>query len=312
MSSPLVSIILPTYNGSRYIRTSIDSCLGQTYQHFELIVVDDCSSDNTASIVKEYTEKDSRVKYIKNETNKKLPLSLNTGFAAARGELFTWTSDDNYYTPNAIEVMVQALQQHPQTGLVYTNYKTIDDDGNITGEKIFGDVNESMVTWLGAGACFLYQAQLHTELKGYDASAFLIEDYDFFIRALTKTRFHYINRTDLYYYRLHAGSLTSLYGFYNFDLQKIVIERQLTKLIPIASQRDKALWYRKFAIYYGVSKNNRSRMNHYLELLFSVSKSQTFITTFYITFRKIVTGIQISCVAFVKLLLLCAGRRKAS
>jgi glycosyltransferase involved in cell wall biosynthesis len=262
--------------------------------------------------VKEYTEKDSRVKYIKNETNKKLPLSLNTGFAAARGELFTWTSDDNYYTPNAIEVMVQALQQHPQTGLVYTNYKTIDDDGNITGEKIFGDVNESMVTWLGAGACFLYQAQLHTELKGYDASAFLIEDYDFFIRALTKTRFHYINRTDLYYYRLHAGSLTSLYGFYNFDLQKIVIERQLTKLIPIASQRDKALWYRKFAIYYGVSKNNRSRMNHYLELLFSVSKSQTFITTFYITFRKIVTGIQISCVAFVKLLLLCAGRRKAS
>lgn len=310
MTPPLVSIILPTYNGSRYIRTSIDSCLNQTYQHFELIIVDDCSTDNTASIVKEYAGKDSRIKYIKNETNKKLPLSLNTGFAAAQGELFTWTSDDNYYATHAIEVMVQTLQQHPETGLVYTNYKTIDDDGNITGEKIFGDANESMVTWLGAGACFLYQAQLHTELKGYDASAFLIEDYDFFIRALTKTRFYYINRTDLYYYRLHAGSLTSLYGFYNFDLQKIVIERQLTKLIPIASQHDKALWYRKFAIYYGVSKNNNARMNHYLQLLFSVSKSQTFITTFYIIFRKIVTGIQISFVAFVKLLALCAGRRK--
>ncbi len=311
MTPSLVSIILPTYNGARYIRTSIDSCLNQTYQHFELIVVDDCSTDNTAGIVKEYTERDGRVKYIKNETNKKLPLSLNTGFAAAQGELFTWTSDDNYYAPQAIEVMVQSLLQHPEAGLVYTNYKTIDDDGNITGDKIFGDVNESMVTWLGAGACFLYQAQLHTELKGYDASAFLIEDYDFFIRALTKTRFHYINRTDLYYYRLHAGSLTSLYGFYNFDLQKIVIERQLSKLIPIASQRDQALWYRKFAIYYGVSKNNSTRMNHYLQLLFSVSKSQTFITTLYIIFRKITTGIRISFVACMKLLALCIGRKKS-
>jgi glycosyltransferase involved in cell wall biosynthesis len=294
MTGPLVSIVLPTHNGAKYLAISVESCLQQTYSNIELIIVDDCSTDNTPTIIQSFVAKDQRVKYIRNEQNKKLPLSLNTGFEVAKGQYFTWTSDDNYYTPQAIETMVKTLQANPHAGLVYCNYTTIDDDGKITGKKIFNDVNNSMVKWLGCGACFLYEARLHAELKGYDASAFLIEDYDFFIRALTKTKFVYIPQTDLYYYRLHAASLTSLYGYYNFDLQKIVIERRLPELLTIASRHDQALWLRKFAIYYGVSKNNTARMHHYLQRLYSVSKSQTLLTCIYIIYRKIITGIVVS------------------
>jgi len=310
MELPLISIVLPTYNGSKYIAQSIESCLQQTYPNFELIIVDDCSTDNTPDIVHGFAQKDNRIRYIRNEKNKKLPLSLNTGFEAAGGKYFTWTSDDNYYAPTALAEMVKVLESDNAYGLVYANYTTIDDNGKVTGTLSFGDVNASMVTWKGCGACFLYHAGIHHQLKGYDASAFLIEDYDFFIRALTITRFYYLNRTDLYFYRLHAQSLTSLYGYYNFDLQKIVIERQLPNLLRVASQKDKALWFRKFAVYYGVTKNNVKRMEHYLKLLNDVSFMQTIVTVGYIAYRKLAAFFSISLAGLWILLKLLLRSRK--
>jgi glycosyltransferase involved in cell wall biosynthesis len=306
MELPLVSIVLPTYNGSKYISQSIESCLQQTYSNFELIIIDDCSTDNTPEIVHSFAQKDNRIKVIRNEKNKKLPLSLNTGFEIASGKYFTWTSDDNYYAPAALEEMIKVLDANNEYGLVYTNYTTIDDEGKVTGTMEFGDVNKNMVTWKGCGACFLYHAAIHHQLKGYDASAFLIEDYDFFIRALTITRFYYLNRFNLYFYRLHAQSLTSLYGYYNFDLQKIVVERQLPKLLSIASENDMALWYRKFAVYYGVTKNNVKRMEYYLKQLYAISFKQTIITVGYIAVRKLATFFKVSIAAawiLVKLIL---------
>ncbi len=306
MEFPLISIVLPTYNGSKYIAQSIESCLQQTYSNFELIIVDDCSTDSTPDIVRTFAQKDNRIRFIRNEKNKKLPLSLNTGFEAASGKYFTWTSDDNYYAPTALAEMVKLLESDDAYGLVYANYTTIDDNGKVTGAMSFGDVNDSMVTWKGCGACFLYHAGIHHQLKGYDASAFLIEDYDFFIRALTVTRFYYLNRHDLYFYRLHAQSLTSLYGYYNFDLQKIVIERQLPALLRVASKKDRALWFRKFAVYYGVTKNNIKRMEHYLKQLYDVSFMQTLITIAYIAARKMVVFFSVSMAAawiLIKLLM---------
>lgn len=302
--SPLVSIVLATYNGSKFLAQSIESCLQQTYSNIELIVVDDCSTDNSPDIIQKYKEQDKRIVYVRNEINKKLPQSLNTGFELANGTYFTWTSDDNYYASHAIEEMVKILEGNKEYGLVYSDYTIIDEEGKQQGIKKFGDVNKSMVSWQGCGACFLYRSQLHQYLNGYDPSAFLIEDYDFFIRALTATRFYYLERPDCYFYRHHKASLTSLYGYYNFDLQKIVIERQLPKLITVASRKDRALWYRKFAVYYGVSKNNSARMNHYLEKLYNESKLQVLITVFYIIYRKAVTGIHISALAFARLLVL--------
>lgn len=84
MSVPLITIVLPTYNGSRYIRKSIESCLEQTAKDFELIVVNDYSTDNTVDIINEYCLRDPRVRLINNEFNKKLPLSLNAGFKKDR------------------------------------------------------------------------------------------------------------------------------------------------------------------------------------------------------------------------------------
>src|SRR3989338_10314783 len=105
--NPKVSIVLPTYNGARYLRQSIDSCLSQTYKNIELIIVDDCSTDETPDIVHSYN--DPRIRYVRNKTNQRLPRSLNIGFALTTAEYLTWTSDDNEFLPQAIETMLKVL-----------------------------------------------------------------------------------------------------------------------------------------------------------------------------------------------------------
>ena len=101
----LISIVLPIYNGEKYMKQSIDSVINQTYANWELLIVDDGSTDNTAAIAREYAEKDNRIKYYKNPQNMRLPKTLNRGFSLATGDYLTWTSDDNYYYPTALEIM---------------------------------------------------------------------------------------------------------------------------------------------------------------------------------------------------------------
>src|SRR5438876_11815901 len=99
----LVSIVLPVYNGVRFLRQSIDSCLQQTYRNIELIVVDDGSEDNSVDIVKSYD--DDRLKLMRHQTNRKLPAELNTEFNHTYGVYITWTSHDHYYATKAIDEM---------------------------------------------------------------------------------------------------------------------------------------------------------------------------------------------------------------
>ena len=103
MKEDLVSIIMPSYNTGKFIKETINSVLNQTYNNWELIIVDDCSTDDTLSIANKYSSMDKRIHVIHNEVNKKLPASLNIGFRRAEGKYLTWTSDDNMYVSDALK-----------------------------------------------------------------------------------------------------------------------------------------------------------------------------------------------------------------
>jgi len=202
---PLISIVLPTYNGARFLRQSAESCQAQTYPNWELIVVDDCSTDETPEIVAQYTAADPRIKSIRNRTNQRLPKSLNIGFAAARGSLFTWTSDDNVYEPTALAVMAEKLEEGYD--LVYADQAIIDDEGKEIDlfkagppETIFDD---NVIN-----ACFLYRREVHEALGGYDPDRFLIEDWHFWIRAALQFKMA-VAPGKLYRYRKHEASLST-------------------------------------------------------------------------------------------------------
>jgi glycosyltransferase involved in cell wall biosynthesis len=202
--SELVSIVLPTYNGSKYIQQSVDSCLNQTYKNIELIIVDDGSTDETAEIIK--LNNDKRIKYIKHEINKGLPIALNSGFDKSSGQLLTWTSDDNLYSPNAIEEMVIFLKQI-KGSFVYCDYFTFNDAGNIKNLIELPNTTK-LEDGNHVGACFLYTRRVMEIIGAYDPSTKLAEDYDYWIRITKEFPIFHLNKS-LYYYRIHKNSLTS-------------------------------------------------------------------------------------------------------
>ncbi len=202
----LVSIVLPTYNGSTYLRESLESVLSQTFRRLELIVVDDGSAEDIGSIVAGLH--DPRVTYLRHEVNRGLPEALNTGFRAARGDYLTWTSDDNRYAPDAIERLVSFLASYPDIDFVYASSFVLDEVGLGWTERIqTAKPPEFLVEANGVGACFLYRRKVYQEIGDYDPSAFLAEDFDYWIRVSRKFRMQRLF-APLYYYRFHKKALT--------------------------------------------------------------------------------------------------------
>lgn len=203
----MVSIVLPTYNGEKYINKSIQSVIRQTYPNWELIVIDDCSTDSTNVIVAGYAEKDSRIQLFRNCKNLRLPESLNIGFSKATGDYLTWTSDDNLYKPDAIEKLLRTLQNNENCGLVFSRMENIDAEGNVKGISYApSDVNELFYHNI-IGASFMYTRKVYEKIGDYNTEKFLMEDYDYWLRIARCNTIEYLPEV-LYQYRQHAGSLT--------------------------------------------------------------------------------------------------------
>lgn len=238
--SPLVTIVLPVYNGARYLPEAIASCLAQTYANFELIIVDDASTDETPEIVRKFVLKDSRIRTIRHTTNLKLPAALNTGFGAAKGELLSWTSDDNRYLPNALEVMVDALERHTDKDVAYADYSVINDAGELT-TKVSVDSPVYLVRSNIVGPCFLYRKAVQEKLGGYDQALFLVEDYDFWLRAAAEFRLFPIHQ-ELYCYRWHDMSLSSRQAMKVSLQHELALRKNLPCLRWLPAQAAVAGW----------------------------------------------------------------------
>ena len=207
--SNLVSIVLPVHNGEKYLHKSIASVLEQTYSNWELLIIDDCSSDCSAEIAKEYAAKDIRIHYYHNEKNLKLPRTLNRGFALSSGEYLTWTSDDNIYLPNALEKMVAVLDREPSIGFVFADYYVIDEEENIIHEySIPSNYADQIVGTNVVGACFMYRRDVYETVGDYQHGLLYVEDYDYWQRIFACYSVDCIHEY-LYKYRVHKQSLSS-------------------------------------------------------------------------------------------------------
>ncbi len=127
-TKPLISIITPVYNAERYIQTSIDSVIAQTYTNWELILVDDGSTDQSGRICDRAAESDARITVI-HQTNRGVSAARNTGLGAARGEYISWMDSDDYYVPTALEKLLCAIETH-NLPIAVCNYANIFPDGN--------------------------------------------------------------------------------------------------------------------------------------------------------------------------------------
>lgn len=202
---PKISVVMPVYNGEKYLREAIDSIIMQEYKDWELILVNDCSTDASLSIMNAYAVNDQRIKVINNEINQKLPKSLNIGFASAKGEYYTWTSDDNRYKPQALQVMLHYLETEKDIGLVYGDMDYIDEEGRKTG-AVSREVNDIYYNNC-VGACFLYRSEAAKKVGEYAEEMFLVEDYEYWLRFAKQYSLAHLP-VCLYEYRHHGTSLT--------------------------------------------------------------------------------------------------------
>jgi glycosyltransferase involved in cell wall biosynthesis len=255
---PVISIVLPTFNGSRYVGEAIRSCLDQTYRDWELIVVDDGSSDDTPAIIARYVEQDPRIRTFRHHTNMKLPAALNTGFGEARGDYFTWTSDDNVYLQSALSEMLRVLSESADTDIVYADVGHVDENGLAIRDVPAGPP-EDLPFRNSVGACFLFRRRVFEELKGYRQELFMAEDYDFWLRASGRFRLLPLHRL-LYRYRWHSRSLTSQQSA---QARAIVaaLERNLPEMHSLSSGQRAHAYFELAARCRRIRDGHRARRN---------------------------------------------------
>lgn len=137
--NPLVTVYIPTYNRVEMLKRAVESVLNQTYTNLEVIIVDDCSPDNTLEYLAQISQQDSRVRYFQNETNSGACVSRNKAINEAKGEFITGLDDDDYFLPERIESFViswsSIRSKHPEMICLYSNILEKRKDGNFKKYK---------------------------------------------------------------------------------------------------------------------------------------------------------------------------------
>lgn len=132
----LVSIIMPSFNTAKYIGKSINSVQAQTYANWELIIVDDCSTDNTNEVVSKYL-KDVRIHYFKNQVNSGAAISRNKALREAKGRWVAFLDSDDLWLPDKLKIQLNFMMKN-QCSFSYTQYEEIDENGRLLGARVSG------------------------------------------------------------------------------------------------------------------------------------------------------------------------------
>jgi len=235
---PLVTIVLPTYNGARYVDEAIASWVAQRHAAWELVAVDDASTDDTPARLRAWRERDRRIRVLRHADNRALPAALNTGFAAARGVYFTWASDDNVAYPDALAEMVAFLEARPDVDLVYTDYALIDERGRRVG-KVEVPEPRALLDRNCVGASFLYRRALAERVGRYAEDLVLAEDYDFWLRAAVSGTLAPLSR-ELHGYRMHGEALAARFPVENRRAADRALGRHLARLPWPEERRERA------------------------------------------------------------------------
>lgn len=208
--NPLVSIIIPVYNGANFMREAIDSALAQTYKNIEILVINDGSTDNTEEIALSYGEK---IKYFKKE-NGGQSTALNFGIERMNGEYFSWLSHDDVYYPNKVEYQVtQLLKFAGQKIILYSDYDMIDSHSTIISEGKAKDTSperfrlQLLLSSPINGCAALIPKEAFSESVFFNTKRPHTSDVEaFFNMAATYKFIHSANK--LIKSRIHSGQMT--------------------------------------------------------------------------------------------------------
>ena len=266
--NPIVSVIIPVYNGERYLAETIESVIAQTEVNWEIIAVNDGSTDISQTILEGYAKKiPDRIRVIAVE-NRGVSRARNTAVAAARGTYVAFLDQDDLWAPRKLERQVEMFSRDKNLGISFTNVMFIDEKGSVHRENVLkfglkhrGNVFEYLIfeNFIGISSVML-KKELYVKTGGFDPRFFIAEDYDFLLKVTHESSVDYIDEP-LLLYREHGDSGTHT-----------KIDRLIDEALSISNhwRRQKPQIFRKHFLRYGLFRLKLEvlRLKMYAKIIF--------------------------------------------
>jgi len=229
--APKVSVILPTYNRAHIIEKAIQSVLKQTYQDFEIIIIDDGSKDDTEKIIRGFQEKDNRIKYIRFEENKGAAAARNAGINMSKGEYITFQDSDDEWVIDKLEKQMKVIETSSENIVVYCGFWRIDGDEktyipdiNISNRE--GNIHKELLkrNFIGTPSILLLKKNLE-KIGMFDENLSRLQDWDLAIRLSKYYNFKLIDEP-LYISYVLSDSISANYEALIIAMQIILAKYQ--------------------------------------------------------------------------------------
>jgi CMP-N-acetylneuraminic acid synthetase len=241
--TPKVTVYIPTYNYGAYLQKSVESVLKQNYEDWELIIINDGSTDSTQAVLAQFSEH-SKIR-IYHQQNQGLTRTNNKAIEMSRGEYIMRLDADDYLDENALLVLANVLDCKPEVALVYPDYYVVSEDGELVRLERRSKAYEEdeLLDLPSHAACAMIRKSCLIELGGYNEDISCQDGYDLWIRLIQKYQVYNVN-LPLFYYRRHAGSMSSRMDSLLRTRQQIKREfvaklgRELPRVLAIIPTRD--------------------------------------------------------------------------
>lgn len=207
-----VSVVLPVYNASDKLSIAIESILNQTFKDFELILIDDCSKDNSAEIIQNYVKMDPRIVFIKNEENLKLSKTLNRGIDIAKGKYIVRMDADDFSFPDRLEKQYNYMEANPEIGVSGGSMEIMDYDGNTLRNRFYllndSEIREKVFFFSPfSHPTIIIRKDVLLKVGLYNHDFNPAEDYELYFRIGEISKFGNL-KDMLIKYRITPGSMT--------------------------------------------------------------------------------------------------------
>lgn len=217
--APLISVIMAAYNEAPRIRQAVESICRQTWQSWELIVVDDASTDDTWRILTEMAGAEPRIRLLQNARNMRSPAAWNYALSHARGEYIARMDADDIARLDRLQIQIEFLLAHPEYDVLGGGAIEMDEQGNILGEVYRRETHQEMAAHRFTESPFIHPAVLGRArfwqvLGGYDVTLARSQDYDLWLRGFQQFRYHNLMTPLIWYRRRSPTFRSSRYAAY--------------------------------------------------------------------------------------------------
>jgi GT2 family glycosyltransferase len=246
-AGPAVTVVISTFNRAAIVGRAIRSVLAQTCQDWELIVVDDCSTDGTEQAVRSFS--DARIRYIRHDRNRRQAAARNTGIRCARGEYVAFLDDDDEWLPEKLEKELEVFRNSdPEVGLVYSGRMMLDQQGRVVKIRIpaeCGWVHEALLDldFIRSPSGAMLKKEVLDRVEGFDETFLNCEDYELWLRVTKVSKVACVPQCLVKQHRLSEWKTASLRNIgaarerilqkYRSEMTPRTLARQLTVVAPL-------------------------------------------------------------------------------